>query len=187
MSWLNLTTWLPCVFCEEQRATHHKLCEFCWKNLPWDQQINTRQEVQFTASCYYDYPMDRVIHQFKDQAKLHYLPLLSACLLSLPKPKVDAIVPMPLSTEKLISRGFSQTYLLAHTLSKQWQIPIWQPISRQDGHSQRGLDREQRLANLSNNFYINQSNKKKYRKVIMLDDVITTGASLFSLQQQLIE
>lgn len=185
MAWFHLSTWLPCIFCGEARGTQHRLCTDCWQKIPWDKTPQLRQDIQFTASCYYQYPMDRVIHQFKDQAQMHYLALLEACLLQLPKPQVHAIVPMPLSTEKLIQRGFSQTYLLAKTLSKQWQLPIWQPIARQHGDSQRGLDRHQRLSNLETQFYPVPNIKKSYRKILMLDDVITTGASLFALQEQL--
>lgn len=185
MAWFHLSTWLPCLFCGEARGTQHRLCTDCWQQIPWDQTPQQRQDVQFTASCFYQYPMNRVIHQFKDQAQLHYLNLLTACLLQLPKPRVHAIVPMPLATEKLIQRGFSQTHLLAKALSKHWQLPIWQPIARTSGDNQRGLDRAQRLSNVSNQLYLAQNTQQSYQKILMLDDVITTGASLFALQEQL--
>ena len=186
MAWYHLSQWLPCNFCKIFRASQHGLCEKCWQQLPWDGELQQRQDLQFRASCFYQFPIDRVIHQFKDQAQMQHLALLQACLLQLPKPRVQAIVPMPLSTEKLIDRGFSQTYLLAQALSQQWQIPIWQPIARHHRHSQRGLDRQQRLENLEDIFYFHQNNNKIYRNVLMLDDVITTGMSLSLLKKQLI-
>ena len=186
MAWYHLSQWLPCSFCQTMRASHHGICESCWKQLPWDDQLQQRQDVTFRASCFYQFPISRVIHQFKDQAQMQHLGLLQACLLQLPKPRVQAIVPMPLATEKLIERGFSQTFLLAHALSKQWQIPIWQPIARHHNQSQRGLDRQQRLENLEDSFYLKDKIKKSYRHVLMLDDVITTGVSLSLLQKQLI-
>lgn len=185
MPWFQPSKWLSCIFCNSSRATHHRLCQDCWQNLPWDLQAHSRQDVDFIAACDYTHPMDSVLHQFKDKAELHYLPLLQACLMQIPKPQVQALVPMPISTEKLIMRGYSQTYLLTQSLAKQWNLPVWQPVKRHFGESQRGLDRAQRLQNLEQQFYIDEQQNHQYRKVLMVDDVITTGASLFALQQQL--
>lgn len=185
MAWFKLDTWLACVMCGVSRGTQHRVCNDCWQSLVWDYRPNTRQEVQFIASCQYQYPMDRLIHGFKDQAQMQYLALFAACLLRVPKPAVQALVPMPISTEKLIQRGFSQTHLLAKILARHWQLPIWQPIIRQHGESQRNLDRHQRLQNLAHKFHPDPENTKFYAKVLMIDDVITTGASLFALQEQL--
>lgn len=185
MAWFHISEWMNCVFCHSARATHHRLCGDCWHNLPWDLSKQYRHDVNFTAACFYAHPMDRVLHQFKDNAQLHYLPLLKACLLQIPKPQVQALVPMPISTEKLIIRGYSQTFLLANALSKAWDLPIWQPVKRHYGESQRHLDRLQRLENVEQQFFLASDTTPQYKKILMIDDVITTGSSLFALQEKL--
>ena len=174
----------PCLLCGQNPAQSHRLCSLCWQELPWQQQIIHRHELHCQVCCRYQWPMDQMLQRFKDRAALHYLPVLQACLCSMAKPAVQAIVPMPISQQKLMQRGFNQSLLLAKGLAKTWQLPIWQPVSRHSGHSQRGLDRLDRLQNLETQFYLNQ-HKPRYRHVLMLDDVITTGASLAALKQQL--
>ena len=65
--------------------------------------------MQFQA-CDYAYPMDRLIQLFKYEQKLHLEPLLAGALLALKFPKVSAVVPMPISTERLVERGYNQLY-----------------------------------------------------------------------------
>lgn len=187
LSSLNFLDWkkhVPCCLCGESRAIQHSVCQQCWDSLPWQKQHIRRHDIECFVSCHYDFPINRIIHQFKQQGKFEFIELLTACYLEKPKPRVQAIVPMPIATEKLIQRGFHPSYLLAKALSQHWQIPIWQPVSRHDGHAQRGLSRADRLSNLLDQFYLNTKHCR-YKHVLMLDDVITTGASLAALQQQL--
>lgn len=184
MPLFKLSTVLPCTLCGQAKNTNHHACTACWQTLPWKKSFIQRNELDCFVSCHYDFPIKQSLHQFKDHAQMEYAALLTACLQSMPKPKIQAIVPMPISTEKLLLRGFDQIYTLAKGLSQAWQIPIWQPISRHDGHSQRGLSRDERLNNLNALLYLNTS-ICKYKHVLMLDDVITTGASLAALKVQL--
>ncbi len=175
---------MPCLLCGEARAIKYRLCQDCWRGLSFKNETIRRHEVECYVCCHYTFPMNRILQAFKDQAQLSYLDILVACLLHMPKPRVQAIVPMPISTEKLISRGFSQTDLLAKVLSKHWNMPIWQPVSRHSGKSQRGSDREERLIQAAQQLYLN-TRMCKYNHVLILDDVITTGASLATLQSLL--
>ncbi len=182
----KLKNHLACQLCGTVRANQNSVCSFCWQQLPWQKQQIIRHEIECFVCCSYTFPISRIIHQFKEQTQLQFLELLTACLsTSMTKPQnVQAIVPMPISNEKLIQRGFHHTFLLAQALSKIWHIPVWQPISRHDGKKQRGLSREERLSNLNHLFYPNTT-QCLYTQVLILDDVVTTGASLSALQLQL--
>jgi ComF family protein len=185
MSWFDpLQRLLPCQLCGQQPGQLHSLCPQCWQELPWLSGRIKRQQLDCQVCCRYQWPMDQMLQRFKDQSALHYLPIFLGCLASTPKPPVQAIVPMPINHEKLISRGFNQSLLLAKALAQHWRLPIWQPVARIEGHSQRGLDRLDRLQNLRQQFFL-QATTAPYSKVLMLDDVITTGSSLLALQQQL--
>ncbi len=176
----------PCLFCQTSRAKQHGVCYQCWQTLPWKQQLIERHEVSCWVACEYRFPMNRILHAYKDQAQLQYVDLLVACLLTMPKPRVQAIVPMPISTEKLIFRGFNQSELLAQALSTAWQLPIWRPISRESGISQRGADRSERLVHAEAQMMLNTT-EKRYNSVLVLDDVITTGASVLAVKNLLNE
>jgi ComF family protein len=92
---------------------------------------------------------------------------------------------MPISTDRLVERGFNQTLLLAQALSKSLNLPIWQPVQRLAQHSQKGLSRIERLENIEQQFVAIPPNHLRYRKVLIIDDVVTTGSSITALSHVL--
>lgn len=176
---------LSCSLCQSDRASQISVCQDCWQQLPWLKQHIHRQEMQIQVAAYYQYPLDRMIQQFKYEQQLHYLPLFNHMLSQLKFPKVQAIVPMPISQQRLIERGYNQALLLAEHLAKQLNVPIWQPILRQDQQHQKGLNRLERLSNIEQQFVIQAPSKVRYRRVLIVDDVITTGSSIQALQTKL--
>ena len=177
----------PCVLCGVDRQQCHSLCEDCWQQLPWSKSTVQRQEMDIQVACHYDYPIDRIIQKFKYEQQLHFQNLLAGALLQLRLPKIQAIVPMPISTERLLERGYNQSLVVAKIMSKQLDIPIWQPITRLQQHSQKGLSRLERIDNIEQQFQISTTSKLRYRRVLILDDVVTTGSSLHALKQKLEE
>ncbi|MHA3079380.1 ComF family protein [Acinetobacter sp. ANC 5502] len=176
---------LSCSLCQSDRATQTSVCQDCWQQLPWLKQNIHRQEMQIQVAAYYQYPLDRMIQQFKYEQQLHYLPLFNHMLSQLKFPKVQAIVPMPISQQRLIERGYNQALLLAEHLAQRLNVPIWQPILRQDQQHQKGLNRLERLSNIEQQFVIQAPSKVRYRRVLIVDDVITTGSSIRALHTKL--
>jgi ComF family protein len=183
---LKLTrTFTPCQLCGIDAQAKHSLCLDCWKQLPWDKNTIQRQEIDIHVACKYAYPIDRIIQKYKYEQQLNYQILLAGILSEIRLPKVQAIVPMPISNERLIERGFNQTLIIAGHIAQQLNIPIWQPISRTHQHSQKGLNRLERLENIDQQFRLNPDNKIKYRRVLIIDDVVTTGSSIKALKEKL--
>ncbi|MCT8090037.1 ComF family protein [Acinetobacter sp. C_4_1] len=175
----------PCVLCGIDHQRHHSLCTDCWQQLPWLKQNIQRQEMQIQVACHYAYPMDRIIQKFKYEQQLHFQNLLAGSLIDLKLPKIQAIVPMPISSQRLAERGYNQSLVLAKILAKQLKIPVWQPVARLAQHSQKGLSRIERLDQIEQQFVIATKTRVRYRTVLMLDDVVTTGSSLHALKQKL--
>ncbi|MDR6797040.1 ComF family protein [Acinetobacter calcoaceticus] len=175
----------PCLLCESGVREKHSLCKDCWEQLPWLKQIIQRNDQSVLVACDYAYPVNRIIQQFKYEQKLHYQILLGEILKQLKFPKVQAIVPMPISNQRLIERGFNQSLLLANILSKQLKIPVWQPVQRLAEHSQKGLSRLERFENIEQQFIAFTQEKRRYRRVLIIDDVVTTGSSIYALNQVL--
>ncbi|MBI5280738.1 MAG: ComF family protein [Candidatus Solibacter usitatus] len=101
--------------------------------------------------------------------------MLSAAL---PRDQVfDAIVPMPLHWRKLLVRGFNQSRLLAVELSRRTGIPT-EPLLRRRRHTsaQAGLSGAQRRANVAGAFGASPS--VRGRRLLLIDDVFTTGATV---------
>jgi ComF family protein len=93
-----------------------------------------------------------------------------------------AIVPVPLSRERLRERGFNQCDLLAHHSARRWGIPVMSDALVRSGsvRSQTRLTPEERLSNVAGAFVVPVPARDKVRgkHLILLDDVITTGATL---------
>lgn len=86
-------------------------------------------------------------------------------------------VPIPLHKEKLRSRGYNQSDLLAKELGKTFQLPVLHLLQRvKKTISQVGLSREERIINTKEAFAV--KNIPKPSTVLLVDDVLTSGATL---------
>jgi ComF family protein len=94
----------------------------------------------------------------------------------------DLIVPVPLHWTRLIARRFNQAALLARGLSKRTRIPF-DPrllVRTRRTRTQGDLTRSQRMRNVRGAFAVraNARSKLKGRTIVLVDDVMTTGATL---------
>ena len=92
---------------------------------------------------------------------------------------VDLIVPVPVYFKVQQQRGFNQAEVIAKILAKQWSIPIDITFCSQVNavSPQKGLNLKQRKSNLINSFIINKD-VSHIRHLILVDDIVTTGATV---------
>jgi len=93
---------------------------------------------------------------------------------------VDVIVPVPIHPKKLNRRGFNQTEVFARAISKQTNIPVNSQAlcKRMDNHSQTHMTRTNRIINTMNSFVLNDTGELYSKHILLVDDVLTTGATL---------
>lgn len=174
----------------DKRLNHGLLCSHChqsisWLPKPFQIDIAAGNTLSIQAATYYDYPMRQAIRAFKHSEDTTKLPLLLHALRQLPRPHGchhdnSVIVAMPTTAQRLVKRGFDPVSILSAHLSKHWQIPLWHGVQRIDNTiSQQGLTRADRLSNLDNAFAL--TDKPPVKRLILFDDVATTGASLQAL------
>ncbi len=174
-----------CQLCGVDLQEKHSLCKDCWQALPWYKGKIIQNNREIIVACHYDFPMDRIIQKYKYEQQLQYQTLLAHSLLELRIPKFQAIVPMPISKARLVERGYNQMLIIAKILARQLKVPVWQPIIRSKQHSQKGLSRIERLENIDEQFQPDAHKVHRYKKVLIIDDVVTTGASINALAQAL--
>ena len=131
------------------------------------------------APLRYEFPVDAAIKALKFQKRLHYGPALAEILLSvcgrLPK-DVDALLPVPLHRWRFLRRGFNQAMEIATPLEKGLGLPIIDNVKRRTATPyQSGLHADERRKNLRGAFYA--VGNIPYKHVLIVDDVITTGAT----------
>jgi ComF family protein len=90
----------------------------------------------------------------------------------------DAIVPMPLHWVRRWRRGFNQSELLARVLAKRIGVPVVAAVRRRKPTPpQAGLTSAQRRTNVAGAFVVKNSSQIRGQHVLLIDDVLTTGAT----------
>jgi ComF family protein len=90
----------------------------------------------------------------------------------------DLVVPMPLHWRRRWQRGFNQAALLAHQIAPRFGVPVRSVVRRKRAtKSQAGLTNAKRRANVSGAFQIKSGIRLDGMRVLLVDDVLTTGAT----------
>src|ERR1700757_2344362 len=89
------------------------------------------------------------------------------------------LVPVPLHPARQRERGFNQASLLAELLSAQTSLPYKSMLERiRYTTTQTALDRSERMENLHNAFRLRKNADVRSLRVLLIDDVLTTGSTL---------
>lgn len=160
------------------------VCGKCQQRL---RQRREREIDEVVVPFRYENPVSAHIHQLKYHSDLSILPGLAKMLVHsvlihcevLP----EVLVPVPLHPHRLRQRGFNQAALLATTVGKLLDIPVDHRhlVRTRNTASQTSLNERQREHNLRGAFSLRGC--CNYRSVALIDDVITSGATVRSASQ----
>jgi ComF family protein len=100
-----------------------------------------------------------------------------------------ALVPVPLAPRRLRDRGYNQSALLARALARRWRLPVWECLERtRETRSQTRLTPGERLGNVSSAFRVAAGRDRlRGAHLVLVDDVVTTGATLDACAAALFE
>jgi ComF family protein len=148
----------------------------------------------------YAFPWNRLITRFKDHDALDLAtPLVNLMVDSTQTPTGSSmspapgrpawIVPVPASRERLRARGYNPAWELARRVARRLSMPTQPALLHRltDTSTQRGLDRDARAANVRGVFAVNPNRGLALRDqhVVLIDDVMTTGATLIEAARTL--
>lgn len=197
----------PCLLCGDRMAGQtpfSQLCGPCQSDLPWYRSPccpqcalptlhgeicgQCLQHTPAVDRCFaamrYGYPLDRLLQRYKYQQDLacgHSL--RQAMLLTWPQvpAPADILIAMPMHPQRLALRGFNHAQDLAIALAQRWRIDCLTSavIRIRDTAPQAGMDIQSRQRSLRGAFRATQSFAG--RRVMLIDDVMTTGASMHAL------
>jgi len=143
------------------------------------------------AAVAYEYPWSGLIARYKFGARPGWSQALALLMRSTPwvEPALesaDLLLPMPLSLERLRQRGFNQALELARQLAPA-KVHADLLLRLRDTPAQSALPREARLRNVRGAFGVASGREEALagRRVVLIDDVMTSGASLFAAAQVL--
>lgn len=129
--------------------------------------------------------LQKIIHGLKYENKVYigkFLGLLLAqeLLNELKKWNADFIMPIPLHSLKKAQRGYNQSYYIAKGISSVLKIPVVTSTIKRNRftESQTKKSAVERRINVEGAFSVRKATKVKNKKIILVDDVITTGATI---------
>lgn len=197
-----------CICCNGHLSNQEKhLCDLCVYNLPlfeFNKLKNNTLRKRFWGilpldDCFAylifenNNEVQKIIHEIKynRNKELCYTMgiALGHLILSLGKvANIDFIIPVPLHKNREHQRGFNQAEILANGVSSITNVPVLiDGVNRVvDNKSQTKKNRSERDKNTENIFVITNSQVLQGKHVLLLDDVITTGATICSCGQSLL-
>jgi ComF family protein len=162
-------------------SPHGEVCGHCLAHPP----LLSRSVAVFG----YAFPLDKLIHAMKYGEQLALAHALGNKLASrIGKDNLpDCVIPMPLHPAKLRARGFNQSLLLAKKVSCELDIKLLAHACRRvrDTPSQSALPWKERKSNVRGAFECDTD--LSGRRVALVDDVLTTGASMNALAEAVLK
>jgi ComF family protein len=178
---LQLNRQFYCVLCKKQ-TNYSKICENCKKK--------TALKAVFVVANYNNQILQNLLHNLKynfveeisdylSDLIIKYLELNNIFEFFQINSNNTILCPVPLHKKRYLARGFNQSELLAQKLNVYYKIPQKDLLIRQiNTISQISLNRQERQINLKNAFVFNDQEIIKNKKILLIDDVVTTGSTL---------
>lgn len=173
------------------------VCSGCWQDcenvfLLGNQQVITDnalwQREWFSAR--YIPPLPAALHEWKHRRNVLFSEFFQMIMLNNPPvwladTEINALLPMPMSTQRRLLRGFNQCDELVNALSTRygWRVLPQTAVFRQHKMAQSTLNKKDRLDNIRDVFRIEHN--VCGLNLLIIDDLMTTGATLTELTRSL--
>ena len=178
-----------CIFCGKILEQSGRLmCPDCQRDLPWLQGRGAEIRVEFTSLCVsplrYRTPVRESIHRFKFSGRRWYAKsygvLTGQCAQDHLEGKYDLITWVPVSPRRRRERGYDQGQLLAEETARylgRQALPTLKKV--RDNPAQSGIeDDARRRANVLGAYALLPGAEVEGKRVLLVDDVVTTGETL---------
>lgn len=165
-----------CIICDE--IGFIGICKYCKSNI----KVLDLYEDGNISYGFYGGALKKLILEFKYRSNFTAGEILSKFLVEIIKNKNingDIICYVPMTKKAIKKRGFNQCRVLANNIGFYTNINVSNCIKKiKDTREQKTLSREERNINIKDAFVINSNIDVKGKDVILIDDVMTTGATV---------
>lgn len=186
-----------CAFCRRLvKSNKNLLCPDCHANLPYTEDGGA-QHGDFFRLCisalYYEDTVREALLRYKFQGSSGYAGtfgrLLADCIRAELRGQYDLISWVPLSRERLRERGYDQAMLLAQAAALELQDVAVSTLDKvRNAEKQSGVgSAEKRRANISGAYRVADAELIQGRRILLIDDIVTTGATLSECARTLLE
>ncbi|MFY9590182.1 ComF family protein [Rickettsia endosymbiont of Halotydeus destructor] len=197
-----------CLACSEILNSKGEFCSSCWGKLdfiakPYCSSCGRKLEIAILENfcctrCYHNKPnydlarsllkfneySKKIIHQFKYQDKTVFAKTFAKLLCNRYAKEIeniDLIVPVPMNRFKRLLRMYNPAHILAQEIAKITgkNIKADTLIKAKWTKSQTFLSKKQRVNNIKNSIKFNKKYEIAKQKILLIDDVITTGTTIY--------
>lgn len=194
-----------CLLCLDADGGNVGICQPCALDLPWHTSDQCPQcglstlHAQVCGDCLanppafdttlalfrYEYPIAGLLQQYKYAEVLAMAELFAQLFLPMVTHQPDLIIPVPLHPERLKARGFNQSLEIARVLGRELHIPVDAQSTQRIKMTppQASLPLKLRAENMKGAFRCHRD--LTGLRVAIMDDVMTTGASMHALAKSL--
>lgn len=183
---LNFIGDICCNRCgKDLESEEQEYCQDCYKQ--------ERTYIRGFPAIRYGKEIDRCIMDFKYGGKKNYGDFLASLIIkrhgdNIKRVNPEVLIPIPVHKSRYRTRGYNQAEILATFLSKKLDIPVKNDLLLRQSKTlpQKELDNIQREKNLKKAF-ISDKKSVEYNRVMIVDDIYTTGATIESCTKVLHE
>ncbi len=177
-----------CVFCRALLDDgEHDLCRHCRQTLPWLSGPAARQQLEFltlaVSPLRYEETVRASFHRYKFYGQRSYAGaygrLMAQCVQEHFPSQCELVTWAPLSPRRKRERGYDQAQLLAQIVAQELDLPLCSTLEKtRHTAPQSGLSEEKaRRANAQGAYRCTDPPKVQDRRVLLVDDIITTGST----------
>lgn len=200
-----------CPLCDAPVSIHGELCADCWMSINWIKRPHCMQcgypfpsDFEFgtmplcpncasdaceldwiRSACVYDSVSRSAMLPFKHGGRIKYACFMSRAMIWALRDidvDVDIVIPVPLATRRLFKRGYNQATLLARPIARAIGVPMDLDSVRRKYRPDMGhKNARQRMENIHGVFRVTDCSRIRGRKILLVDDVMTTGATFKEL------
>lgn len=205
-----------CLACGASVETHGELCADCWTAINWIDGAHCCRcgypfpsgmdlselsmcpvcasgncELDWLRSaCVYDDASRSLMLPFKHCGKIKYAHFMSRAMIWALRDidvDVDIVMPVPLANRRLFHRGYNQATLLARPIARALNVRMDVDSVAREYRSDMGhKNARERAENIRGVFSVCKPDKIRGRRILLVDDVMTTGATFSELRRVLI-
>lgn len=172
-----------CYSCQNEEYENKYFCNKCLNLFEYVDGVKYIEEHE----CFYPYlytgRLKELIKEFKFSGSSYLYRGFGELLTNYIKNKeieFDCIIPMPMAVKKLNKRGYNQSELLAEYIGRKLNIPVYTDVAKKirNTKDQHLLPMEKRVSNLKNSLKLENIQKIKNKRILILDDIVTSGYTL---------
>jgi len=202
-----------CPVCAEPIESYGALCGKCWAGFNWisnpkcykcgypfpaDLDLGSTPMCPHCAAgecgldyirsaCVYDDFSKNIMLPFKHASQLKYQTIMSRAMINVLRDlnlDVDIVIPVPLAWRRLFKRGYNQATLLARPIAKHFNARLCVDLlSRKYRPDMGHKTAKQRRENVHGVFKVLNLGKIKGKRILLVDDVMTSGATFYELNR----